>query len=195
VPGTPPRGGDAGPAPVVGRSALGEFDGGGVAVEARVRAGETCAATASQRAVSRGTATGAVDEPCTCTLRMHTAGVLIDGHKSTKASTSRLSWPPSGPQRPGDAPAASRVTTSRPLRPPLLTASHHPSVLTPTLAAATAAHRRGTSRAASRGAWSTLRLSLMWRIATSWLSRSPWLGPAGARASVRKQAEVIVGLI
>jgi hypothetical protein len=152
---------------------------------------------AIRRRVPPATASPAIpgSRPCTCTLRIHTAGVLLDGHKSTKASTSRLSWSPSGPQRPGDARAASRVTASRPLRPPLLTASHYLSVLTPTLAAGTAAHGRGTSRAASRRAWSTPRLSLMWRIATSWLRRSPWLGPAGARASVRKQAEVIVGLI
>ena len=139
VPGTPRRGEDAGPAPVVGCSALGGPDEGGVAVEARVRRALR-RHRVTVRVVSRGTSTGAVDGPCTCTLRMHTAGVLLDGDKSTKASTSRLSWSPSGPQQPGDAPAASRVTASRPLRPPLLTASHYPSVLTPTLAAATAAH-------------------------------------------------------
>src|SRR2546429_468202 len=53
-----------------------------------------------------------------------------------------LSWPPSGPLTPGDALEAGRVDARRWFRPPPLAASHHPGLLTPLLAAATAARGR-----------------------------------------------------
>src|SRR5215471_4685120 len=57
--------------------------------------------------------------PCTSSVRVNTRGLPGDRHKSKKASTSRSSWPPSGPLSPGDALDAGCVDTRRRLRSPL----------------------------------------------------------------------------
>ena len=96
---------------------------------------------------------------CTCTLRRNTPGSPVDCHRSKKAETSGLSWPPSGPLSPGAALAASRGDAPRRLRPPPLAASRHHGGLTPPLAAArgtgallAAATRAQSTRQPSRGA-------------------------------------------
>jgi hypothetical protein len=59
------------------------------------------------------------ERPCTSSVRVNTRGLPGDRHKSKKASTSRSSWPPSGPLSPGDALDAGCVDTRRLLRSPL----------------------------------------------------------------------------
>ena len=92
---------------------------------------------------------------CTCTLRRNTPGSPVDCHRSKKAETSGLSWPPSGPLSPGAALAASRGDAPRRLRPPPLAASRHHGGLTPPLAAATGARGTGALLAAATRAQST----------------------------------------
>src|SRR6266699_4121773 len=79
-----------------------------------------------------------------------------------------LSWPPSGPLTPGDALEAVRVDARRWFRPPPLAAAHHPGLLTPLLAAATAARGRAAPRAGSTHGRSAPRPWPVCRGATAW---------------------------
>jgi hypothetical protein len=88
--------------------------------------------------------------PCTCTLRLNTAGSLLDCYKNKKAWTRGLAWLPSGPLPPGDAFDAGHVTARRLLRPPPRAASSHRGLFTPLRAVATAGRERAAPHAASR---------------------------------------------
>src|SRR5262249_51193350 len=55
---------------------------------------------------------------CPCRLRINLPGSPVDRHRSTKASTSELSWLPRGPLSPGDALEAGCPDTCHLLRSP-----------------------------------------------------------------------------
>src|SRR5262245_57177924 len=97
------------------------------------------------------------------------------------------SWHPSGPLPPGDALEAGRVDARRLLGPPHLAAPHEHCLLTPPLAATTAARERAALRASSRHGPSTPPPSLASGAATAWPSRCRWWAGAAATVGVRRR--------
>ena len=125
--------------------------------------------------------------PCTCTLRLNTTSSLVDRHRGKKAWTRGLSCHPSGPLTPMDALEAGRADARRLLGPPHLAAPHEPCLLTPPLAAATAARERAGLLANSRHGPSTPPPSRACTAATAWSSRSRGWTRAGAGAGIRSR--------
>src|SRR5262249_23153992 len=111
-------------------------------------------------------------------------GSPVDCHRSKKAWTRELSWPPSGPLSPGDALAAGRPATRHRLRSPPCALSPHHSLLTDLRAAARVAHGRAAPRAASRRGPSVPRPWRASAAASVWRSRCPWSVRVGATVDV-----------
>jgi hypothetical protein len=126
--------------------------------------------------------------PCTCTLRLNTTSSLVDRHRGTKAWTRGLSCHPSGPLTPVDALEAGRADARRLLGPPHLAAPHEHCLLTPPLAAATAARERAGLLANSRHGPSTPPPSWACTAATAWPTLCHgWAGAAAAAGARRRE--------
>ena len=126
------------------------------------------------------------ERSCPCRLRINLPGSPVDRHRSQKAWTRELSWPPSGPLSPGDALAAGRPATRHRLRSPPCALSLHHSLLTDLRAAARVAHGRAAPRAASRRGPSVPRPWRASAVASTW--RSPCRASAAATAGVSWRA-------
>src|SRR5215468_7610185 len=111
-----------------------------------------------------------VARSCPSSMRVNTRDLPGDRHKGKKVWTRGLSWPPSGPRTPGDTFDAGRADVCRLLRLPHRAASHHHSLLTPLLAAATVAPDTATPRARSTPDPSVPPPWLAYRAATVWPS-------------------------
>jgi len=83
------------------------------------------------RHILRSTAYALADGSYTSSLRVNTRGLPGDRHKSKKAWTIGLSWPPSDPLIPDDALDAERMDARRLLRLAHCAASHHPTCSPP----------------------------------------------------------------
>ena len=121
---------------------------------------------------------------CTCRLRINPPGSPVDRHRSKKAYTRGLSWPPSVPLLPGDALEAGRADARRLFRAASLAVSHHHGLLTDSLAAATVARGTVTPHAATTPDRSVPRPSLAFEAASVWLSPSRWSAAAAAGPGV-----------
>jgi hypothetical protein len=124
---------------------------------------------------------------CTCCVRIKPPGSPVGRYRSKKASTSELSWLPSGPLSPGDALDAGRPDTRHRLRSPLFAVAYHRFLLTGPLAGATAARERAAPRAGATHGRSAQRPSLAFAAATAWPSRCHGWVWTGATAGVRRR--------
>ena len=110
---------------------------------------------------------------CTSWLRINTTGSSVDFRRDKKAYKRGLSWHPGDPLHPGDALEAGHAGVWR-LSGPLLLPFPPPGLLTPLLAAATAAHGTATPHAASTPDRSAPRPSPAFEAAIAWRRPSRW---------------------
>src|SRR4029453_16070623 len=119
-------------------------------------------------------------------MRINIAGSPVPRHRSKKASTRGLSWPPSSPFTPGDALKAGRADTLTP-RPLTATRRSLPCslFLTPALVVATAGRERAAPRPAPRRGPSVPR---PWRASAA---ASAWPSPCRASAQAERNPNQI----